>query len=78
MNFKTVILRNSLQLAFYWVPRFSNKINAARYSIVEIYVIYNVPWELSIVNENIVKSKVEFKINHASMNDIITANFGYF
>ena len=45
---------------FYWLQGFSNKINATLYSAVESY---------SIVNQNIVKSKVKFKINHASMND---------
>ena len=45
---------------FYWLPGFSNKINAIHYSIVK---------SCSVVNENTVKSKVRFKINHASMND---------
>ena len=49
-----------LATGFYWLPRFSNKINTTHYSVVE---------SCSIVNQNIVKSKVKFKINHASMND---------
>ena len=49
-----------LATGFYWLPGFSNKINATHYSIVE---------SCSTVNQNIVKSKVKFKINYASMND---------
>ena len=45
---------------FYWLPGFSNKTNATQYSIVE---------SCAVVNQNIVRSKVKFKINHASMND---------
>ena len=45
---------------FYWLPRFSNIINATHYSIVE---------SCSIANQNIVKSKVKFKFNQASMDD---------
>ena len=44
----------------HWLPGFSNKINATHYSIVE---------SCSIVNKNIVKSKVKFKVNHTSKND---------
>ena len=49
-----------LATGFYWLPGFSNKINATPYSIVK---------SCSVVNENIVKGKAMFKINHASMND---------
>ena len=47
---RTLILRNPLQLASTGCQ------NATRYSFVESF---------SIVNRNIVKSKVKFKINHA-------------
>ena len=60
-NFKNAYFAELLATGFYWLPGFSNKINATRYSIVESY---------SIVNQNIVKSKVKFKI-------IITANYGF-
>ena len=59
-NFKNAYFMELLATGFYWLPGFSNKINATRYSIVK---------SCSVVNENIVKSKVRFKINHASMND---------
>ena len=49
-----------LATGFYWLPGFSNKINATCYSLVKSY---------SVVNENIMTSKVRFKINHTSMND---------
>ena len=59
-DFKNAYLMELLAIGFYWLLGFSNKIKAARYSIDESY---------SIVNQNIVKSKVEFKINHISVND---------
>ena len=59
-DFKNAYLMELLAIDFYWLSGFSNKIKAARYSIDESY---------SIVNQNIVKSKVEFKINHISVND---------
>ena len=49
-----------LATGFHWLPRFSSKIIATRYSIAE---------SCSVVNRNIVKSKAKFKINHTSMSD---------
>ena len=59
MNFKNTYFTELLTTGFYWLPGFSNKINGICYYIVEI---------CSIENQNIVKSEVEFKINHASMS----------
>ena len=58
-NFKNVFYGTSCN----WLLLFARilyKINATRYSVVE---------SCSTVNQNIVKSKVKFKINYASMND---------
>ena len=62
-NFKNTYT-DLLATGFYWLPGFSNKISARHYSIVE---------SCSIVNQNIVKSKVKFKINHII---VIAANYG--
>ena len=59
-NFRNAYFTELLATGFYWLPEFPNKIKATRYSIVE---------SCSMVNQNIVKTKVKFKINHASMND---------
>ena len=59
-NFKSVYFLELFATGFSWLSVFSNKIKATQYSIVEC---------CSIVNQNIVRSKVKFKINHASMND---------
>ena len=59
-NFRNACFTELLATGFYWLPEFPNKIKATRYSIVE---------SCSMVNQNIVKTKVKFKINHASMND---------
>ena len=59
-NFKNGYFTELLATGFYWLPGFSNKMKATRYSITE---------GCSIVNKNIVKSKVKFKTNGASMND---------
>ena len=64
MNFKNASFSELPVTVFYWFPGFSNKINAAGYSIVE---------SCPIVNQSIVKSKAKFEINHASMND---CNYG--
>ena len=58
-SFKNTYFTELLATGFYWPPGFSNKINATHYSVVESY---------SILNENIMKSKVKFKINRASIN----------
>ena len=58
-NFKNAYVTKLSATGFYWLPEFSNKINATCYSIIE---------SCFIVNQNIVKSKVKFKINHAFMN----------
>ena len=63
-NVKNVYFEELLPTGFYWLPSFSNKINATRYSIVE---------SCSIVNQNTKKRKSKFRINHASMND---SNYG--
>ena len=60
MNFKNAYLTELLVTGFYWLPGFSNKINVTRYSTAE---------SCSIINQNIVKSKVKFETNQASMND---------
>ena len=65
-NFQNAYFMELLATGFYWLPGFSNKINTTHYSIVE---------SCSIVNQNIVKSKVKFEINDASMNDY---NYGKF
>ena len=59
-DFKNTYITKLFTFGFYWLPGFSNKINATRYCDGE---------SCPIVNENIVKSKVKFKINLASMND---------
>ena len=59
-NFKNAYFTELLATGSYWLPAFSNKINATHYSIVK---------SSSPVNENIVKSKVRFKINHSSISD---------
>ena len=59
-NFKNAYFMELLATGFYWLPGFSNKINTTHYSIVK---------SSSPVNENIVKSKVRFKINHSSISD---------
>ena len=59
-NFKNTYFTELFATGFCWLPVFSNKINATLYSIVKRY---------SIVNQNIMKIKIKFKINHASMND---------
>ena len=59
-NVKNAYFKELLATAFYWLPGFFNKINATLYSIVA---------SCSLVNQNTVKNKVKFKINHASIND---------
>ena len=59
-NFQNAYFMEPHVTGFYWLPGFSNKINATHYSTFE---------SCSIVNQNIMKSKVKFKINHVSMND---------
>ena len=59
-NFKNAHITELLAASFFWLPGFSNKVNATRYSIAE---------SCSIANQNIVKSKVKFKINHVSVYD---------
>ena len=59
-NFKNAYFTELLPTGFYCLPGFSNKSNATRYSVVEC---------CPIVNQNIVKSRVKFKINYASKNE---------
>ena len=61
MSLKSAYFTELRATGFYWLPEFSNEINATHYSTVESY---------SIVNQNIAKSKVKFKI-------IITSNYGF-
>ena len=58
-NFKNAYFTELLATSFYWLPGFSEKIDTTRFSIVE---------SCSIVNQNIVESKVKFKINQAECN----------
>ena len=58
-NFKDAYLRNSLQLAF----------TGCQDSLIKSTQQATLLLKVAVVNENIVKSKVRFKINQASMND---------
>ena len=63
MFYNNACFTELLATSFYWLPGFSNKINAPRCSIVE---------SCSIVNQNILKSKVKGavrQIEKAPMND---------
>ena len=59
-NFNNAYFTELLITSLYWLQGFSNQINETCYSVVE---------SCPIVNKNIAKSKIKFKINHASLND---------